>query len=106
MSAPVPPPMRIIDLANPEPEPPQFLTALRVTGVLRIGHTWDLADPDEPIVIREADDVRPGARVAEGRCPGCTARTTISDAGDFTLLVLEHRRGCRWFRQLMAEARP
>jgi hypothetical protein len=95
--------MRIIDLASPEP---QFLTPFRVTGRLRIGHTWDLADQDEPVVIREADDVRPGARIAGGRCPGCVAKVTIGNLDDFTLLVLEHQTGCRWFTALLAEALP
>src|SRR5215831_19046528 len=41
------------------PIAPQVLTKVEITGPLAIGHTYDYADPDAPIIVREADIVAP-----------------------------------------------
>lgn len=104
--------VQVIDLAVPHPEggfDPEAgltLTTMRVTGRLMIGHTASLADPDAPILVREADIASPppsGLSWAEGRCPGCIARVSIHRDGQGTLMILEHQPGCRAFRRLLAE---
>jgi hypothetical protein len=101
----------VIELAGtgPEAEPPTFVTEHTVTGSrFLIGHTRDLADPGEPVIVREADISSPpasGLAYAEGRCPSCTARVTIGSIGDGdVLMVLEHQEGCRAFGRLLAKA--
>ena len=95
---------------GPEPEPPLFLTPMEVTGTrFMIGHTRNLADPAEPVIVREADISDPpasGLGYAEGRCGECTARVTVGSIGGSgdVMMVLEHQDGCRAFRELLAQA--
>jgi hypothetical protein len=103
---------RVIDLAVPhplggmDPEAPLTITEIAVTGTVATGHTSDLADPDAPILVRE-DSISAapggGALYAEGRCPGCIARTTILRSPGQALLVLEHEAGCAEFAALLAQ---
>jgi hypothetical protein len=105
----------VIDLANPSPprrggrgpDVPWVLTGWRVTGLVRIGHTADFADQDAPIIIREADDVRPGADgtgYVEGRCRTCVAHPHLAVGEDQTIMILEHERGCPEMEGLLRRA--
>lgn len=106
----------IIDLANPaepergghDPAAPQSRGTLLVSGrLLRVGHTWALSDPDEPVFIDASADVHPGGRAAADlRCTGCVARVDIGRLDGDTLAVLEHERGCRWLRKFLARRTP
>ena len=98
-----------IDLSVPhrgggyDPEAPQRIATLLVSGRLRTGHTWDLADPSAPVWIDEAADVHPGgAAVADLRCPRCVTKLDIGRIGTDTVAILEHQRGCRWLRKFLA----
>jgi hypothetical protein len=101
----------VIELANgsgePErggsdPEVPQVMMPVRVTGRLRTAHTWDLADPDEPVWIDERADAYPGAQVADLRCPRCVTKLDIGQLDGDTIAVLQHQPGCRWLRRFLA----
>jgi hypothetical protein len=103
----------VIDLAVPHPEGgmnPEaglVLTEMPVRGRFLIGHTASLADPDAPVIVRQADITsRPdsGLSAAKGRCPRCIAKTAIWRSDAETVLVLEHQAGCRAFRKLLRRA--
>jgi hypothetical protein len=100
---------RVIDLAEPEPGPPLYLTPMAVSGTrFVVGHTANLADPAEPVIVRQCDISDPpasGLAFAEGRCGGCTARVTLGNLGDDVMMILEHQPRCRAFRKLLAQAR-
>jgi hypothetical protein len=100
----------IIDLTNGEAEPPVYLTPMEVTGTrFMIGHTRNLADRAEPVIVREADISDPpasGMGYAEGRCGECTGQGhvgSIGGSGD-VMMVLEHQDGCRVLRELLDQA--
>lgn len=103
----------VIDLARPHPEggmDPEAglaLTEMDVTGRVMLGHTASLADPDAPILVRETDINGPpdsGLGYAEARCPRCIAKVTICRSDAETMIVLEHRPGCRAFRKMLRQA--
>ena len=101
----------VINLAGDPDEPerggrdpgvPQVMMPLQVRGRLRTAHTWDLADPDEPVWIDERADAYPGAKVADLRCPRCVTKLDIGHLDGDTIAVLQHQPGCRWLRRFLA----
>jgi hypothetical protein len=105
---------RTIDLSNGphnrprrggrDPGVPRVFTQHQIRGVLRIGHTADFADPLAPIIIREADDVRPelgGMGYADGRCSSCVTHPHLAIGEDQTIMILEHEDGCPELERLL-----
>jgi hypothetical protein len=88
-----------------DPEVPTLLlTHWQVTGLVQIGHTADIEDPDAPIVVHECP-VIPGAdgvASVDARCRHCVARLIIARGEDRTLLVLQHEGGCPELARLLA----
>jgi hypothetical protein len=99
---------KVIDLSNGRrarprrgglgPGVPQLLSSWQVTApAMMIGHTRDFADQSEPVIVREADTVRPGPdgfAYAEGRCGDCVARPFLAGGQGQAIMVLEHEPGC------------
>jgi hypothetical protein len=98
----------IIDLSSGSGPPPVHLHGHRVTGTrFLIGHTRDLADPAEPVVIREQDISQPpasGMSYADGTCPGCRAKAVLGTLDGDVMLILQHERHCRVLRKLLRQA--
>ncbi|MDQ2874515.1 MAG: hypothetical protein M3Y33_06795 [Actinomycetota bacterium] len=97
-----------IDLSAPshggfDPEAPQHLAEVGVTGYVAVGHTADAQDPAAPIYMNPADTAF-SAGVTEGRCVGCITRPFIGRAGAGTMLLLEHQAGCPVLGRLAAKA--
>lgn len=104
---------RVLDLANPEPEPemsgtdpraPLTLAVVLVQGSMRIGHTFDAADPDAPIWLEERP--APGwIRHPDLRCDECVTKTSAAYQDGQTYVIMQHARSCRWLRR-MAKRHP
>jgi hypothetical protein len=89
-----------IDLSGAEPPgpPPVIITRHEVSGVVLLAHTRDFTDESAPILV----DPRPiwpgpdGTAAADARCGSCTAAGPFIVPGEEqTLIVLQHRPGCR-----------
>jgi hypothetical protein len=101
---------RVIDLASgPErggldPEVPAILLPLQITGRLVVGHTADLSDPAEPILVDPGEVVFPGTPAADLRCAGCISKPTIGRLGGDTWAMIQHERGCQRLDELAQRA--
>jgi hypothetical protein len=93
-----------------DPDAPQWSGTWETTATrLAIGHTASLADQSAPIVVHPEDITgmpESGLSFMEGRCRSCVAKVTMfhPDADGTILVVLEHQRGCRTLRRLLAAA--
>ena len=77
-----------------------------------LGHTWDIADPGEPIYpdidrpqisLEEIRDGFADIRYARPGRRGCRAKPTITPGGAMPpLIVLEHKKGCSWLTAYLA----
>ena len=87
-----------------DPLAPQMITKWEVTGRVRIGHTADYSDPAEPIIFLQGDDVLPGpdgTAFTDARCPRCIGQTFLALGEAESVLVIQHRPGCREMAALL-----
>jgi hypothetical protein len=96
----------VIDLSGAEPDMPTVIISKhQITGLLRLAHTRSYADQSAPVLV----DPRPiwpgpdGIAAVDARCASCRgAKTFLTRGEDQTLLILQHRPGCRELAALAA----
>ena len=96
----------VIDLSGAGPQVPTVIISKhQITGLLRLAHTRSYADQSAPVLM----DPRPiwpgpdGTIAVDARCDSCRgAKTFLARGEDQTLLILQHRPGCRELAALAA----
>jgi hypothetical protein len=96
----------VIDLSAAEPDVPTVIISKhQITGLLRLAHTRSYADQSAPVLV-DPRPIRPGpdgVAAVDARCGSCAgAKTFLARGEDQTLIILQHRPGCRELAALAA----
>ena len=99
---------RVLDFSNAEPgemggrdpRAPLTLGTLLVRGELRVGHTFAASDPDAPIWMEEQPVTAGSGWYQDFRCESCVTKSNLAYQAGATWIILEHKGGCRWLREI------